>query len=284
MDFADAEVLKFGYIFILWSIFNLLHSYLESQIWMYLEPHSDRYYVWRSPQIPAFALMLATANFLNNFRKHYFQLKSKNQSFGRMQKNQLESEAALAALHARVNPHFLYNALNSIASLAKEDAEKTEKMALALSTFYKYNTNRNEEHWATIAEELNILANYLTIEQIRFDEQLIINYEIEEGIKKYLIPKFMLQPLVENGIKYGFDEKSNKIIVTIKIIKQQGQLLICIFDKGLPFSDTLQLGYGLRSVQKKLKLFYPDQHSLTLVNEPEKGIMITLPMLRDTKK
>lgn len=220
--------------------------------------------------------MLATGNFLNNFRKHYYQLKDKEKTLGDAQKNELKSEAALAALQSRINPHFLYNALNSITSLAQEDAVKTEKMAMALSKFYKYSTNRKEEHWTSIAEELELLDTYLVIEKIRFGEQLAVNYKLDPSLKNLRIPRFLLQPLVENAIKYGYNERRKQTEVTIDINKQKEQLQISVKDKGIPFSDTMELGYGLRSVQKKLKLLYPDQHKIDFVNTPEKGVIITL--------
>ena len=274
LDFADREAAKFGYIFILWSIFNLLHSYLGSQIFDYLNQDAYAYSVWLTPQIPAFALMLATGNFLNNFQKRYYQLKNKEKIIETVKKKELKSE--LAALQSRVNPHFLYNALNSIASLAQEDAVKTEKMALALSKFYKYSTNRKEEHWTTIAEEIDLLNAYLEIEQIRFGEQLIIDYELDPSLKKEQIPRFLLQPLVENAIKYGYNEEAKKTMVKVIIGRLNGHLQIKIMDNGSPFSEKMELGYGLRSVQKKLKLLFPKKHQLDFVNEPEKGVLITL--------
>ena len=276
LDFADREAFKFGYIFILWSIFSLLHSYLGAQFFEYINPDTYGYQIWITGQIPAFALMLATSNFLNNFRKQYYQLKGKEKALANAQKNELQSESALAALQSRINPHFLYNALNSIASLAQEDAVKTEKMAVALSKFYKYSTNRKDKHWTTIAKELDLLETYLVIEKIRFGDQLIIHFDCKEDLKSEQIPRFLLQPLVENAIKYGYNEATKKNIVNVTITEENGRLQIKITDEGLPFLENMELGYGLRSVQKKLKLLYPKQHELDFVNAPAKAVVISL--------
>lgn len=276
LNFADGEAIKFAYIFTLWSVFNLLHSYFGSQVYNYLSDDIFTRVGWLSGQIPAFALMLATGNFLNNFRMRYYKLKGKEKALASAQKNELASEAELAALQSRINPHFLYNALNSIASLASEDAVKTEKMTLALSKFYKYSTNRKEEFWTTVGEELEALTAYLAVEEVRFGDQLKVSYECPENVKTQRIPRLLLQPLVENAIKYGYEAAAKKINVFIVIIQKKKQLVIKILDNGQPFSENMELGYGLRSVQKKLKLLYPNHHELDFENEPEKGVIIRL--------
>lgn len=179
-------------------------------------------------------------------------------------------------MQSSVNPHFLYNALNSITALIKEDPKRTEQMTLALAEFYKYNTNREEKPLSTIAEEIKMVKTYLDIEKIRFEERLQYNINIQEGIEHENIPHFLLQPLVENAIKYGYNKKTDKVSVNIHIAKQNDSLSIKIFDKGEPFKETMAKGYGLKSVSKRLKLLYPDQHELSFVNSPEKHLAIQI--------
>ena len=276
-NLVDREVGKFIYIFVLLTAGNYLHSYFGSQILQYLNPpHPNSTIVWQTGEIPAYALLFATANLLNNLRKRYYTLKSKEKALGIAQKNELQSQASLAALQSKINPHFLYNALNSIASLAKDDPEKTEKMTIALSKFYKYSTNREDALWSTIQEEISIIESYLAIETIRFGEQLSLTLNCEDSLKSIPIPHFLLQPIVENAIKYGYNDKEEKISVTINLERKDEDIIISILDTGTPFSENMQLGYGLKNVQQKLKLLYPEKHQIEFSNVPQKGIFITL--------
>jgi len=212
--------------------------------------------------------LFAIANFLNNLRKHLNELRFQTNTLKQSEEKVLASQSELDTLQAKVNPHFLYNALNSIASLAQTNPAKTETMALALSDFYKHSINRNENHWSTLGEELQLLKTYLGIEKIRFGERLHYTMETEETLNKQVIPHFLLQPLVENAIKYGFNLSNNKTIIGIKTLLINKQLHIKITDSGPPFSAQLNTGYGLRSVQKKLKLLYPNKHEIINNQKP----------------
>lgn len=228
------------------------------------------------PFHPPFWLAIGTGNFLNNFRKHFFQLRRKANAFKYARKQELEFKSELETLQAKINPHFLYNSLNSIASLAQTDPEKTETMALALSKFYKEKTNRKENLWSTVAEEMDMLKTYLAIEKIRFGDRLQVELYSSENANAEKIPRFILQPLIENAIKYGYDSEKNKILVKISVERSDGMLTFRIMDSGPYFSDELDTGYGIRSVQKKLKLFYPDNHLMEFVNHPEKQVFIEI--------
>lgn len=272
-SFVDAEAGKFAYLFFLLIIGNGLHSYLDAKIFSQLDTLGTQ--IWMSRQIPAFALLFATANFLNNFRKRFYQLNRKEKALGEAQKSDLQSQANLAALQAKVNPHFLYNSLNSIASLAKQDPEKTEAMTLALSEFYKYSTNRQNNLWSTVGEELTLIENYLVVEHIRFGEQLVVNVECDSSVKEFPLPYFLLQPLVENAVKFGYNHEG-KIEISISLEHKKNDLIIQIIDSGSPFLEDMQLGYGIKSVQQKLKLLYPGKHEIDFINFPKKAIVITL--------
>lgn len=223
--------------------------------------------------------LFAIANFLNNLRKHLNELRFQTKRLIKSEQKVLTFQSELDTLQAKVNPHFLYNALNSIASLAQTSPSKTESMALALSNFYKYSINRKESPWSTLGEELQLLKTYLGIEKIRFGERLHYTMETEEALHKQLIPHFLLQPLVENAVKYGFNKTSNQIVIGIKTFLLNKQLHIKITDSGPLFSGQLNTGYGLRSVKKKLKLLYPNQHEIHFMNSPEKHVYLIIDFL-----
>ncbi|MFK7981526.1 MAG: sensor histidine kinase [Saprospiraceae bacterium] len=231
-------------------------------------------------------LILGIGNFLNNLRVHNIELRQKEKEliiFREKEKElliskqkELQSQAELDALQARVNPHFLYNSLNSIAGLAQEDPTKTEEMAIALSHFFKYSTNRQTENWSTIEKEIEILETYLEIEKIRFGERLQFQLTCPEELFDAKIPWFLLQPIVENAIKYGYDQATNSIAIQIEISQNGNQLVFQIYDGGKPFPDDMPAGYGLQSIRKKLALLYPEKHELAFINVPKKQVAITL--------
>lgn len=222
------------------------------------------------------ALPIALGNLIFNLGKHFYGMRGSSKQLQLAQKEVLSSQSALNTLQSSVNPHFLYNALNSIAALAEEDPTRTKKMTLALADFYKHNTNREEKPFTTIAEEIEMVKTYLEIEKIRFEERLQYSIDVEDGLGGEKMPHFLLQPLVENAVKYGYDKQSDKIIVAIKITKKEGVLTIAIYDKGKHFEETMEKGYGLKSVSKKLKLLYPNQHEMSFINAPEKHVLIEL--------
>ena len=224
--------------------------------------------------------IIATANFLNNLRKHVQQLRFKEGLVKKSQQNALSSQSTLDALQARINPHFLYNSLNSIASLAQINPVKTEEMALALSDFYKHTTNRQDEHLSTLALEIKQLQTYLNIEKIRFGDRLQYQLDLTESALKAAIPRFLLQPLVENAIKYGFDKISDKIEIKVQGALINSKLHLRIMDSGKPFSGEMNTGYGLRSIKKKLKLLYPNTHDIHFLNQPIKQVHIILETIK----
>jgi len=193
--------------------------------------------------------------------------------------SELKSKAKLNALHSRINPHFLYNSLNSIATLARIDAEKTEKMALALSDFCRFAINRNNETYATVEDEVEIVKSYLEIEKIRFGSRLDYSIEIDEGIEGMKIPRFIIQPLIENAIKHGVSKITYTGKVKLCISKIEDKIKIRVFDNGPDFPEHLLTGHGLQCIHDKLNILYKDLAAMNWENGEHKYICITLPIL-----
>jgi sensor histidine kinase YesM len=189
---------------------------------------------------------------------------------------ELQLTTELNSLHARINPHFLYNALNSIASLARLDEIKTEKMALSLSDLFRYSVNRKGEKMTTIKEEIEMVENYLQIEKIRFEDRLEFSLHVDESLYYHKIPRFILQPLVENAIKHGISKLEEKGYILLVIIKKNNSLHLSVSDNGPDFPDGLLSGHGLQSVFDLLHLSYGENASLNWENLPKKKITITI--------
>lgn len=200
-------------------------------------------------------------------------IKTKENELEKAYKLKIQSELDL--LQSKVNPHFLYNSLNSIVSLIHEDAAKAEKMILLLSDLLRYSLNYNEGSYSTIAEELDMVNAYLAIEMIRFEDHLKCDIEVEDALRAVLIPRFLLQPLIENAIKHGTSLIQNGYI-QLKIKRDGNDVLISVIDNGPHFPEDPSSGYGLKATFDKLKLLYGDNFSMDLINSPVKSVEIAL--------
>ncbi|MCF2503564.1 histidine kinase [Dyadobacter sp. CY107] len=204
--------------------------------------------------------------------------KISDQEYQLLNLEKLKTRAELDALQARINPHFLYNSLNSIASLVHEDPDKAEEMTLLLSKLFRYTTGRKtNDYFDTIENELEMVATYLHVEKVRFGERLRFTVEVTDPtLKELQVPKFILQPIVENAIKHGVSKMADQGQIVVKIYEENDWLHLCVHDNGPAFPDTMGAGYGIRSIQDKLKLLYGEEARLELHNEPRKSVNISI--------
>jgi two-component system, LytTR family, sensor kinase len=222
------------------------------------------------------SLVIGTLILLYNFQRVNAETILKAKEMDLVKLNQLKTEAELQALQAKINPHFLYNALNSIISLIHEDANKAEDMTLKLSKLFRYSINTLEENFSSIKDELEILNAYLDIEKVRFGNRIEFKIEVDDHLLNHQIPRFLLQPLVENALKHGLKDSVQNGILKLTISQQNDQLEIYIHDNGHPFPDEITAGYGLKSTYDKLELLYKENHDLKISNTPEKHLKISI--------
>ncbi|WP_136467733.1 sensor histidine kinase [Flagellimonas onchidii] len=189
---------------------------------------------------------------------------------------ELKSKAEVASLNARINPHFLYNSLNSIAGLAHNDADKTEKMALSLSDLFRHNINRENRSMTSINDEIEAIKSYLEIEQIRFGERMQYTIFVDESASTLEIPRNIIQPLVENAIKHGFSKIMDKGAIELKVEKNEQGITISVYDNGSDFPEGVVNGYGLQSVHDILELTYKKEAYLNWESLPKKRIWIEI--------
>lgn len=218
----------------------------------------------------ATGLIYTVINYLSIERQRKFDLKELELSRLR----ELKTKAELDALHSKINPHFLYNALNSIADLAVTDGKKGRKMTIALADLFRYSINYSDHNYSTVQEELAMAEVYLQIEKIRFEDQLNYSIHVEEDAAHYLLPRFLLQPIVENAVKHGL-KATGKMTEIIIDVKMDGEgLLVNVADNGPGFPADISPGYGVKSVFDKLDLLFPDQYAVQFSNEPRKQVSI----------
>ena len=201
----------------------------------------------------------------------------------------------MKALQAQINPHFLYNILQSIASIASlNHLPEISIMANSLGKMMRYSI-KTEENTTTLEDELNHVAHYLEIQKIRFKNQLDYSIDSCEAYGRYPLLKLTLQPLVENAVMHGFTGQHQKLFIYIHVYQEESYLVVEISDDGDGmsadvlaeirrslsdsatgfYSDTQQ-SIGLANVYTRLKLCYQRQAVLEIDSEPDVGTVITL--------
>lgn len=186
----------------------------------------------------------------------------------------LKTKAELDALHSKVNPHFLYNALNSIADLSITDGRKARRMTIALADLFRYSINYSQNNYSTVNDEVAMTEVYLQIEKIRFEDQLNYSVDVQPEAGHYLVPRFILQPLAENAVKHGLKITGKMTEILLSVQQKENGLLITISDNGPAFPAELMPGYGVKSVFDKLDLLFPGQYEIHFSNEPRKQVAI----------
>lgn len=170
----------------------------------------------------------------------------------------------LSALKSQINPHFLFNTLNSIASLTLTNPEKAHGMVIALSDFMRYSLRKPQDDMVTLKVELTNIGLYLQIEKIRFGNHLMYQFDVEEECNNHLIPNLILQPVFENAIKYGVYETSKPVEIVLKARKSHNAMEIKISNDFDPESVPVKgEGVGLTNIQDRLRLLYGSSRLLT---------------------
>jgi len=185
-----------------------------------------------------------------------------------LQATNLANEAQLQMLRYQINPHFLFNALNTIRSMVEEDKTIARDMITELSNFFRYSLSQNGTT-DTLENEINAIKNYLEIQKIRFEEKLQIIYDIDENLYQLKIPFFIIIPLVENAIKFGLE--SSKMPLNIKIsAKANSHLEISVHNTGSLVEDSKSIDgtkTGIENTKKRLSLYFPDNHTFKLYEQ-----------------
>ncbi|RMF66413.1 MAG: hypothetical protein D6743_06390 [Calditrichaeota bacterium] len=224
----------------------------------------------------------------------YFTLKDKfRQAVGRLAEKEvaeqrllrLKTKAELEALRAKVNPHFLFNTLNSIASLIPMEPDKAEEMVQRLSGLLRYTLETSSRESMKLAEELEVVQDYLAIEKIRLGDRLTYAVQMEEELAEVRIPGLVLQPLVENSVKHGIAPLKNGGHVTVTCKKVGDRCRIEIRDTGRGFDPQHNgSGFGLSGVRERLALFYQDDYDFQIAAASGVTITLTLPLKRKARR
>lgn len=175
----------------------------------------------------------------------------------------LVKETELKMLRSQINPHFLFNSLNSVSSLTITDPEKARDMVIKLSEFMRYALSKKDEQPVSLRSELENLRLYLDIEKVRFGDRLSIEENIDESCMEIKMPVLLLQPLYENAVKHGVYESTEcvRIVTQAKIIDNHINITISNNFNDAPISRK-GTGTGLLNVARRLELFYGNKASI----------------------
>lgn len=177
------------------------------------------------------------------------------------------AESQLAVLRARLDPHFLFNALNSVTVLARRgEGRKVEQVIEHLSALLRHSLDSAGAQVVPLRVELEVLRHYLDIEQVRHGDRLVVRWNVATGIEETTVPSFVLQPLVENAIRHGFTDPSRPLNVEITVARGDNGLVLSVEDdgEGLTHFEKPAEGIGLSHTRARLAGLYGDRASLTL--------------------
>ena len=193
----------------------------------------------------------------------------------------------LKALQSQINPHFLFNVLNTMTSLIRTNPEKAREVTIDLSNYLRYNLDNNLKS-VELIKELNQIDTYIKIEKSRFGEKLNIIYDVDESLYNFQIPSLIIQPLVENSIKHGILKKRDKGFVKIIVKKIDKDIEVAIEDDGVGIEQVvidnldkkIEENIGLKNVHQRLKLLYGEGLNITKL---EQGTRIKFKILGGVK-
>lgn len=208
-----------------------------------------------------------------------------------LERSQLENSlrrTELENMRMRLNPHFLFNCLQNISTLTHADPDTASRMLTRLGDVLRSVIGKGMEPETTLASEIELTKAYAAIEQMRFQDRLILAFDVEDGLDQTLVPTFLLQPLVENAIRHGLQQKASGV-VRIRAFREQRELALTVTDDGSGISRDLskiENGIGLGATSARLERMYPGLHSFSI--KPMQGsgteVRITIPLRRQYKE
>jgi two-component system LytT family sensor kinase len=207
------------------------------------------------------------------------------------QKNSLETKLVktrMKMLKSQMQPHFLFNTLNTISSLTQIDAKKAQDIIADLSDFLRDILYDNKSSLISLEMELSTLHHYLNIIKTRFADHLSVHIDVDPALLDKKVPSLLLQPIIENSIKYGYSKDVSHLTITMKITSWKHTLIIKIFNDGEPLenasSNYLKNGIGLSNLLERLTTLYAEDFSFKMSNISEnKGVVTTIIIPTDEK-
>lgn len=245
----------------LWALFFAVADIaITNEILKHLFAHNEYYLFVLHQSLPVrlcfIFMMLGIITLLNWIRYYYHNVQETIKRNADTEK--MVREAELSKLRQQLQPHFLFNSLNSISALAGSKPEQARKMIQQLSDFLRGTLKKDDQQLVTLSEELQHLNLYLEIEKVRFGHRLNTEIHCDETLNKLMLPSLLLQPIVENAIKFGLYDTTDNVLIEIHTRLEKNELIVQVKN---PYDSTTAApnkgtGFGLSSVQRRLYLLY----------------------------
>lgn len=190
------------------------------------------------------------------------------------------TQAQLQSLKMQLHPHFLFNTFNTISSLMHRNVDDADRVLALLGDLLRYSLHNVGVQEVTLREEIDFLQRYLEIEQTRFEDRLRVKISIDPEVLDYKVPNLVLQPLVENAIRYAVAPRATGGCIEISAREVIGSLRIAVADDGpgmpVGYDPPAHEGVGLRNTRERLEQLYGENHRFTLTNKSPKGLMAVI--------
>jgi len=212
--------------------------------------------------------------------KIYFALHARRQRDARELELTLDARnAQLEMLRAQVNPHFLFNCLNSLRALIAENPERAASMVTSLSDLLRYSLQSDRRHTVSLAEELAIVDEYVSLERVRFEDRLRFERTLDPGVLETRVPPMLVQVLVENAVKHGVAALPEGGVVRVRATLDGGNMTLSVSNSGSMRHAYDAGGHGLRNVMTRLRLLYDHHASFSLTDTTSETVAtVTLPV------
>lgn len=265
--FFSVFIMGFATYFVLLPITALLGQLFQPTTMLNLDLVFNASQILGQSSFYAFFFFLWTVFY---FTYHYFERYNTSLKYDA---SMIEIE--LNNLKSQLNPHFIFNALNSIRALVDENPSKSKQAINQLSNILRNSLVSDKKGLTKFDDELKIVKDYLGLESIRFEERLKTEFDIHPESQKFLVPPLMIQTLVENGIKHGISKLTPGGVIQLKTFVDKNHLKIHIRNSGHLLNGTKRSksGLGLKNTVQRLKLLYGDEASFRIVNENDNFVL-----------
>ena len=206
----------------------------------------------------------------------------------RAQLSEQLSAVRMEALKSQLKPHFLFNTLNSISALIQEDGTKARSILINLSDLLREFLLIKRANLITVKQEMQLTNKYIDIMKTRFSDHLVVHTNVATSIEDHLIPSMILQPIVENAVKHGYNYDITSIVVQVSIGREDEWMVVEIINNGAPLDyEKASSGLGLNNIKERLKSLYGTKYQFSIENMIEnKGVatILKIPMTQRDKK
>jgi len=242
------------------AIFLFIRGWSEEFVSKLTFKNYSNFFYWHAYYLPLLFYIIQ----FSIFHAYNFWLKSQRQLEKEKELLSLAYQSEVNALKAQIQPHFLFNTLNSISATVPPEMEATRVLIARLADTFRYALRSSQKHEVTLGEELDFIRTWIELEMHRFKSRLKVEYNTDESVLQLLIPPMLLQPLVENAVKHGIGGSISGGTIKISCIREGHHAKIIISDTGVGFKGDLQQlgrveGIGLKNTRQRLLRLYNEE-------------------------